>query len=250
LSFYFLIIGIPAPSQHFDPWDLILRRLENESINQNDAQFVRGFFCFDGQKAVMLHNNNQMVSMRALVGKGNPAHIDTTFGNSAFCTFFTFRNSRLHDKETGVSPTWIGPGIIHSKEKDSNCLRTWMWQIKDSNPYLQPIFISDECSVLERRIHEVWPNAIHLLGMEHLLQNFAMRSRKLRVKAEDVLILKKMIFGRPLMDSFAPVLQSSNEVEMDHRMEDVCKYALSKSPEAALLAKYVKVNNTSVFFSL
>lgn len=52
--------------------------------------------------------------MRALVGKGNPTHVDTTFGKSVYCTFFTFQNTCLINQETGIHPTWFGAALVHT----------------------------------------------------------------------------------------------------------------------------------------
>ena len=107
--------SVKANNGHYtDPWGTILR-LYGEEYKTKEP-FIRGVFGVAGQISVWLWYESQQEIFESMVGFGNPASIDTTFGHCAYVTFFTFINPKLVVKETNTHPTFIGPIMIHSKE--------------------------------------------------------------------------------------------------------------------------------------
>lgn len=218
--------------------------MESQSLTKSDTNFLRGYWSYEGQRALLVHDNLQLATLKSLVGNGNPGHIDTTFGKAAYCTFVSFRNIRLVDVETGNNPTWFGPALIHSKEKDSYAIRNWLSQLRDVAPSLKPIFVTDQCSVLEKRLHEVWPDVQHVLGREHLIYNFNRQAQIQRVPEKERLLVKAALYG-PLQSSvpFSHTVFDSNSVEeMDERFGLLVDYASKRmSHETCMILQWIKV---------
>ena len=180
-----------------------------------------------------------------LVGKGNPLHLDTTFGNAAFVTITAYKDIRLITTD-GRHPLVLGPVLVHSKERDSSGIGWFFRQIQDAievfNRTWIGYFISDECSVLARRINQIWPNAVHCLGREHLIYNFNRNGQKMTVPDAILNAMKREVFGPSGYDN-KPCLLDVDECEWDQAVKQLHSSWLNRCPSAARFAEFLKVRN-------
>lgn len=192
-----------------DPWkDIIeLQMTPGESGNK----FVRSVHLEERQISSVVYNENQSSSLH-LAGHSNPIHIDTTYGDSAYYTYMAYEDTRLVNIHTNKHPMIIGPGLLHSKEKDTTAIGLFLSHVQQ-NHKVQPYFVTDECPVLERRIHEIWPNAVHGLGREHLITNFRRMCRKNSIPTEVQDEIKEEIFGPSRYHDLIPLMDTCSEEE-------------------------------------
>jgi hypothetical protein len=191
-----------------DPWNGIL------SIHQAGGdlgEFIKSIAINDRQLSVFCSTPEGLSNLETNVGFGNPSHFDTTFGSCAYLTYVAFRNIKLIDRDSGRSPLFIAAGVIHSKEKDSHAIALLLTQIRDRCKF-QPYVITDECAVLEKRLHETFPAVRHALGREHLISNFLNRAHAMKVPQHLIPRLKAAFFGPPALVDEEPVMSSSSAI--------------------------------------
>ena len=157
--------------------------------------------------------------MEAVCGYGNPASVDTTFGNAAYLTFFTYSNVRLVDKKSGQHPTFTGPALLHSKERDASAFYHWLIHLKEAMPSLQTIFCSDQDKMFMKRLRDTWPDCVHLLGREHLLMNLRDTASRFGVRNEFFTRMKAELFGPPQFADRPPVLDAADEDTFTTRLQ-------------------------------
>jgi hypothetical protein len=199
---------------------------------EGDAAFIRGVQSKSGgEMSAWVWNDAQLATMEALGGVGNPIAIDTTFGSCAYATFFSLANRRLQRKANGRNPAILGPAMVHTKERDPDALLGFLRELKALMPNLTPVFSSDQDSMFMKRLQEVWPQAIILLGREHLLMNLKDRCRKLRVSVEDAADIKASIFGPAKHADRQPLLEALDAETFDDRLESLANDWSGTYPE-------------------
>lgn len=200
-----------------DPWLQVLCK------KQNPDMFIRHFMSFDGEPALFMYTERMIEQMSELVRKeGAAIHIDTTYLKCCYMTYIAFDNSRVQHRLTGRSPLFVGPFLLHQKEKDSTAISHFLFQVKVLLPTINCI-ITDECRILSRWILHHWPNTVHLLGKEHLIANFRDQARKHGVALDDSEKLKSDIFGPPRHCNSVPLLDSQSEEEFEKRWSIIMK---------------------------
>jgi hypothetical protein len=224
-------------SKQDSPWSGLLRMTWS---NDGDAAYVKGLHSSsDGQVSAWLYSDSQLLKLSSQAGVGNPISIDTTFGDCAYVTFLACADLRLARKDTGTNPTFIGPAMLHSKERDPEALKGFLLHLKSLLPELQPVFCSDQDSMILHRVKEVWPDCVQVLGREHLLMNLADKCRSLGMTLATQNSIKADVFG-PSAAADRPSLLDADTIEaFDRRLEEYLRVWEKIAPPAFL--KWIRV---------
>jgi hypothetical protein len=232
------------PECRCDPWHAVMSQHMIDQMSPEGERFVRAVHLEEGQTSVVCYTAHQIRNI-SLLGHGNPAHIDTTFGSAAYITFIAFDNTRLVDKNTGTTPLFVGPAMIHSKEKDSHSILHYLTHVKDNMP-IEPYFISDECKMLEKRIHEVWPTVHHALGREHLIARFRDRGRQFQVCSTDIDNMKAEVFG-PSNTSETPLLESTSELQFERRLDQLSNKWNKEGQSVNEMGEWIRTQKAGIY---
>ena len=95
--------------------------------------------------------------------------------------------------------------------------------------------------MLKRRIAEVWPDSVHLLGREHLIKNFLSNGRKQRVPEKELQAMKRDLFG-PSRDMSLPLLEELDDDWSSHAEAMHVKWLRNGSEHGCRFAEWVKVS--------
>ena len=225
-----------------DPW---LAVQSQHFLACEGSPFVKAFHVEDQQMSAIMYTASQARHMQ-LIRFGNPGHIDTTFGSAAYVTYIGYRNVRLEDTRTGQAPFFIGPSMIHSKEKDSNHINLFLLHLRNALNLTSAYIVTDECSVLERRLHEVWPDIVHGLGREHLIANFRENGHKHDVAARQLDKMKSQIFG-PSSSSDLPLLENVTEHDFERELNFLMSRWSKEGCQARKFAEWIKVRTFELY---
>jgi hypothetical protein len=220
-----------------DPWGHLLRMSGQTS---GVSEFVQGLLSMDGQTSVWIYNMDQLKTMESVCGFGNLASTDTTYGLTAYASTFTYRNVKLLDIVTKEHPTFVGPGMVHTKEKDTTAWHHFLQELNIRMPRLVPLFSSDQDAMINKNLTIVWPTGTCLLGREHLIMNLNEKCRKLGVSSQTSSKVKAELFGPAQYGDRPPVLDAVNEEVFDSRFSQYIKEWLELGSAAVKLSRYVE----------
>lgn len=222
------------PTCSCDPWHDIASYHFEHARDPQKTPAVKACFMSGGQVSAVVYNNPENV---CAVGFGNPAHIDTTFGSSAYVTYIGYRNVRLRRVSDGKHPFFIGPALLHTKERDSIALHHFLMHVRTCIE-MPPFFVSDECAVLAKSISDVWPDARHGLGREHLIARFRHRGQELQVPARLIDRMKADVFGPGVTK---PLLQSDTRESFEKTFSDLEERWEQLGKAACDFGRWIKV---------
>ena len=217
-----------------DPWHDIASLHFEHARDPQKTPAVKACFMSGGQVSAVVCNNFDSVKV---VGYSNPAHIDTTFGSSAYLTYIGYRNIRLRRVADGKNPFFIGPALIHTKERDAVAFHHFFMNVR-LNTEMAPYFVTDECAVLAKAINDVWPDAHHGLGREHLIARFRHRGQELQVPARVIDRMKADVFGPGVMK---PLLQADTRDSFERTLSDLEEHWKQFGQPACVFGQWIKV---------
>ena len=231
-----------------DPWGSLYAAHMKDCKTQSN-KFYRFFGSFSsGSNTVIAFSDRQINRLSKFCIKlGSPAHIDTTFIRGAFVTFLCFENEALICKSTGNHPMFIGPLMFHGKEKDSEALRCFLTTVKEALAGHILVFVSDECKMIERRIHEIFPSCCHLLGKEHLIKNFTRNAKNMKVPNNALLELKSDIFGPSVFCNMIPLLGVQREEDWDQTLDNILSKWQKYGREVQHFGEWFKLRKSEIY---
>jgi hypothetical protein len=209
------------------------------------SRFIRGVHTTsDFNTSAWIWSDEQILTLKCQVGVGTPLHIDTTFGDCAYATYVSFADRRLIQRQSGRNFTRFGPGFIHT-ERDAESLEWFLRKLKSLLSGVDPVFCSDQDSMIMKRIRDVWPDQILLLGREHLIMNFLDKCRILGISEAAKLEIKRDLFGPAQLTRRPSVLDAENEDEFDERLNS---YSVEWSGHNPAIARWIRVRAVDFVF--
>ena len=186
-------------------------------------------------KYVLCNTDKQLLSFeRSVICQGDVTSIDTTFAQGCYVTFFGYENRALIDIESEKHPFFMGPIMLHEKDKDSIAMRDFFVEVKEEMVRQPNCIGSDDDNVTERRLHEIFNESHHLLGKEHL--KWAIDRQLLDKCVLDSLRsqIQRDIFGPSTFHDRPPLLDAVDQHQFTRIMDQLkLKWERNGAPEFA-----------------